>query len=280
MAASQAQLYRFDNTGPIFQALPDYLAETSYADIPDGAHTVFQKAFDTDLTCFGWLPTQPKRFAHLQKLMTVTRQGDWLSVFPTNEEVGSWAAGENGILLVDVGGSMGHQCVNFRQRYPNIPGRMVLQDLPPVIQRVPPQNGIEAMSHDFFTPQPVQGQKPKTHLDILIHSGNLSFKGAKFYYLRQILHDYEDAKCVAILKNLLPALEPHSRVLIDDVVIPPTGAHWQEAAMDISMMAALGSKERTRNQFQRVFDEAGYKIIGAHPYSWPVENTVLVIVPK
>lgn len=89
--------------------------------------------------------------------MTVTRQGDWLSTFPVEKEIGSWTAGENGVLIVDVGGSMGHQCIKFRQQYPNIAGRMVLQDLPPVIARVPAQNGIEAMVHDFFTPQPTKG---------------------------------------------------------------------------------------------------------------------------
>lgn len=41
------------------------------------------------------------------------------------------------------------------------------------------------------------------------------------FYLRHILHDWPDDYAVKILKNLVPALRPGSRIMISDSVIPP-----------------------------------------------------------
>jgi 6-hydroxytryprostatin B O-methyltransferase len=41
------------------------------------------------------------------------------------------------------------------------------------------------------------------------------------FYLRHILHDWPDDYAVKILKNLVPALRPGSRIIISDSVIPP-----------------------------------------------------------
>lgn len=60
----------------------------------------------------------------------------------------------DGVLLVDIGGGMGIEVVEFHRRYPYLPGRLVLQDLPSVIKDAAnlPQK-VEAQSYDFFTPQ-------------------------------------------------------------------------------------------------------------------------------
>lgn len=64
------------------------------------------------------------------------------------------------VLLVDMGGSMGHDLSEFRRKWPQIPGRAVLQDLPEVVKQANSMNlpsSIETMSHDFFTEQPIKG---------------------------------------------------------------------------------------------------------------------------
>lgn len=68
-----------------------------------------------------------------------------------------------------VGGSMGHQCVAVRRKYPDLVGRVVLQDLPETIEKVkvsplPGFEGTEIMAHDFFTPQPLRGVFPPLSL--------------------------------------------------------------------------------------------------------------------
>lgn len=62
------------------------------------------------------------------------------------------------VLLVDVGGGMGHDLRQFKDRFPHISGRLILQDTESVIAQLKQSSsGIEATVHDFFTPQPVKG---------------------------------------------------------------------------------------------------------------------------
>lgn len=64
------------------------------------------------------------------------------------------------VLLVDVGGSMGHDLSEFRRKWSDAPGRLVLQDLPDVVAQAKAGQlhpSIEAMEHDFFTEQPIKG---------------------------------------------------------------------------------------------------------------------------
>lgn len=68
--------------------------------------------------------------------------------------------GDNDVLLVDVGGSIGHDLSEFRRKWPDVPGRLILQDLLEPIEKAKTINlspGIEPMVHDFFTEQPVKG---------------------------------------------------------------------------------------------------------------------------
>jgi demethylsterigmatocystin 6-O-methyltransferase len=107
-----------------------------------------------------------------------------------------------------------------------------------------------------------------------------STTGAKFYYLRTVLHDYPDEKCIAILQNLIPAMDKDSRILIDEMVLPNSGVHWQVTSVDLTMMACLGSQERTKEQWYMLLDKAGLKILKIYTYHSPLHNSVMVVVPK
>lgn len=64
------------------------------------------------------------------------------------------------VLLVDVGGNTGHEAVSFREKHPEVPGRLIIQDLPSMIDAVKKQGhhqDLELVQHDFFTRQPVKG---------------------------------------------------------------------------------------------------------------------------
>ena len=83
---------------------------------------------------------------------------DWTEVYPVEERIGSDAdTSPDAVLMVDVGGGYGHQTVKLKRKFPNLPGRFVVQDLlalPPEKTRV---NDVEYMEHDFMTEQPVKG---------------------------------------------------------------------------------------------------------------------------
>ena len=104
-------------------------------------------------------------------------------------------------------------------------------------------------------------------------------KGAKFYYLRHILHDWTDEDSVRILKNIVPAMGPESRIIIDEVVLPDKGVPWQAAYMDLTMMGALGGVERTKSEYGAILNRAGLKPVDVHKYD-PKMRSVILAVPK
>jgi hypothetical protein len=90
------------------------------------------------------------------------RQGrpPWMSFYPVQERMVKGADTDpNASFLVDIGGSSGHDLAEFHRHHPNYPGKLVLQDLPVVIdQTVSFDNAITPMKHDFFTEQPLKGK--------------------------------------------------------------------------------------------------------------------------
>ena len=62
------------------------------------------------------------------------------------------------VVLVDVAGGRGHDLEAFRKRFPQGKGKLVLEDLPAVIDDVKNINEeIVLQKYDFFQPQLVQG---------------------------------------------------------------------------------------------------------------------------
>lgn len=55
--------------------------------------------------------------------------------------------------------NLGQDVERLYKRYPNTPGRLIVQDLPRVVEeaRGKLSSEIEFEVHDFFTPQPHQG---------------------------------------------------------------------------------------------------------------------------
>lgn len=104
--------------------------------------------------------------------------------------------------------------------------------------------------------------------------------GAKFYTLRRILHDWPDKEGTKILWNIADAMDANSRILIDEIVLPDTGAHWQATMADISMMIGLGGKERTTQQWHSLADSAGLQVEHIHSYTASTYTSVVVLAPK
>jgi demethylsterigmatocystin 6-O-methyltransferase len=145
----------FDSIGPAINALPDYLKEKKYQDIIDAADCPLQKAHATDLPAFLWVQTRPENFKHFNNFMTVQHMGlnSWLDLYPYQEKVKSLHSPDQP-LFVDVGGGLGHQSVAFREAVGDIPNKIVLQDLDPVLAHAIKHPGVEIVPQDFYQPQP------------------------------------------------------------------------------------------------------------------------------
>ena len=115
------------------------------------------------MTFWEFFDRNPDQRRYFDDYMAVRRKGlaTWHETFPMATVLGPGAKrDEDAVLLVDVGGNWGHEIVSFHAAYPDLPGRLVLQDLPAMIEKVAVENppkGVELMQYDFLTPQPVKG---------------------------------------------------------------------------------------------------------------------------
>ncbi|AGC47031.1 O-methyltransferase [Myxococcus stipitatus DSM 14675] len=85
-------------------------------------------------------------------------------------------------------------------------------------------------------------------------------KGAEAYVLKRILHDWNDETCVRILRNCREAMAEGGRVLVLDTVIPPGNAPHGGKVLDVMMLASLPGRERTEEDFRKLFAQAGLKL--------------------
>lgn len=94
---------------------------------------------------------------------------------------------------------------------------------------------ITLQQHDMFDEQPV--------------------RGADVYFLRTIIHDWPDAESITILRRLVAAMKPDSRIVIMDMVLPAPGAGSSlfEAALrqkDLAMTQTFNARERELSEWE------------------------------
>ncbi|KAL6702554.1 hypothetical protein ACN47E_001551 [Coniothyrium glycines] len=155
--------------------------------------------------------------------------------------------------IVDIGGASGHASIWLARIYPHL--EFIVQDGSDNLlaqgkaQNLDDLDGrVQFMSHDFFDPQP--------DLD------------AGAYFIRQVVHNWNDADCIRILRNIVPALKKcgtGTPLLINEMVLPESGekSRYEEHMMrqvDMLVMVSLGSKQRTLRDFQLLLHEADSRL--------------------
>lgn len=71
-----------------------------------------------------------------------------------------------------------------------------------------------------------------------------------------------------------------SLLLIDEMVLPDSNAHWRATQLDLTMMIGLASMERTNEQWYRLLDSAELKILQIYLYETTLQDSIIVAVPK
>jgi len=209
---------------------------------------------------FEWMANNKKQQALFNSYMASRRQGRpmWFDVYPVERLMGLAVPSEDTAFLVDIGGNQGHDLSRFRQKYADLPGKLVLQDLPEVVTGVSGED-IDVMGYSFTDPQPVNG--------------------ARAYYFRAIFHDWPDHICQQILRNTVSAMAPaYSRILIVDFVLSDTEASLMQASMDIQMMSIGAGIERSEQQWRDLLRSVGLEISGIWSQS-PGMESVIEAVP-
>jgi len=84
---------------------------------------------------------------------------------------------------------------------------------------------------------------------------------ADAYILKSILHDWDDSACGVILKNCRAVLKPGRPLLVVEKIMPANVLDRPSTVMgDLHMLAVTGGKERTAEEYRRLFAAAGLEL--------------------
>ncbi len=155
--------------------------------------------------------------------------------------------------LVDVAGGRGLLLATILQRYPNLHG--VLFDLPPVIAGAKSSlasygldGRCQLIGGDFFQTVPA---------------------GADAYMLKHIIHDWDDERSLAILRNIRKAVDGSGRLLVLEAVIEPGNEPSFAKLLDLEMLVIPGGRERTAQEYRDLLAGAGFQLTAIHGTASP-----------
>jgi hypothetical protein len=138
--------------------------------------------------------------------------------------------------VADVGGGRGHLLAAVLDAASNAQG--ILFDLPDVINTITIKHDrLTPLAGDFFT-------DPLPPADV--------------YLLMEVLHDWPDEKCRAILGAIRRAAPLGAKVVVIENVLSDDQPDPRGHILDLIMMANTGGRERTQPQLAALFDSSGF----------------------
>jgi len=234
----------FDFLAPGWIALPSFLQEKAWQNSTSQTDTPLAKGHHRASGAAVWdiLLASPQLNA-FNTYMSTFNEGhkDWTEFYPVLGRLGDGARDDaDAVMMVDVGGGLGHQAINLKAKYPGLPGKFIVQDLPQAFPEPRPE-GVEYMAHDFTTPQPVQG--------------------ARLYYMRYVPHDWSQEFNINLCIQLRKAMKPgYSRLIVNEWILPEMGATRFMTCQDLNMLNACGGMERTLRLHREYLEAAGLRI--------------------
>lgn len=142
--------------------------------------------------------------------------------------------------VVDIAGGQGVLIAAILRANPGLRGVLfdqphVVADALPLLETVGVADRCELAPGDFFVSAPP----------------------GDTYTLRHILHDWDDEHSIAILGSCVQAMAPGGRVLIIESVIEPGNDPSPAKFLDLVMFVMNGGRERTAEEYGRLFAAAG-----------------------
>ncbi|KAJ8117929.1 hypothetical protein OPT61_g973 [Boeremia exigua] len=253
------------DTGMISIAkLPEYLGKHGYNNPSDQNSGPAQYAHDLpEQSLWPWIAARPKLLDAAHAFFEGDRGSRpvWVDWFPVREKFlddDSKPVSNDDILYVDVAGGRGHDLLDFKQKFSKYPGKYVLMDLPHVVDdKTLNLPDVDKKAFNFFQDRVVPD--------------------ARIYYMKFILHDWNDELCLKLLRNVTAGMKRgYSVLIVEDFILPVKGASLLPAMWDIEMMSLLSAMERTERQWETLFEQAGLEIEGF--YQPPGDGTGIIVL--
>ncbi len=164
-------------------------------------------------------------------------------------------------VLVDVGGGQGALASAIVRANPQV--HAVVFDLPSVVEGLRPrleaagvEKRCEIVGGSFFESVPAGGDT---------------------YTLKDILHDWDDERAIAILRNCRQAMGPSARLLVIERVVLPGNEAMLAKRIDVSMLVMTGGRERTDGEYRALLDATGFRLKQIFPSD--AETSVIEAIP-
>ena len=171
----------------------------------------------------------------------------------TNEAITSLYDFSNAGTIVDIGGGHGALLRSILEKYPKAKG--VLFDAAEVIEGARPKieaaglaERCETVAGDFFKSVPAAGDT---------------------YIMKWIIHDWDEEKAIAILKNCRNRMGENGKLILVDCVVPETDEPHFSKFIDLNMLVMTGGRERTANEFEQLLAGAGFRVTRIIPTELP-----------
>jgi hypothetical protein len=191
---------------------------------------------------FDWLRAHPEELARFNAHMTAMTAA-------TAAAVGERCDLAGVKRVVDVAGGHGGLLAALLAREPQLQG--VLFDLPEVVagaggvlQARGVAGRVRCVGGSFFEAVP---------------------GGGDLYLLKDIVHDWDDERALAILCNCRAAMGPQARLLLVERVIEPGNGPSPAKLLDISMMVITGGRERSAADYRVLLAAADLRLTGITP---------------
>lgn len=140
-------------------------------------------------------------------------------------------------VIADIGGGRGHLLQAVLDQTSTATG--ILFDRPQVLATFDGDDRISLRPGDFLQdPLPV----------------------ADCYLLSNVIHDWGDLDAVAILTATRAASRPDSTLLLFEFVVPEDAEPFEASDIDVYMLALVGGRERTLNEYQQLLAAGGWRL--------------------
>jgi hypothetical protein len=152
--------------------------------------------------------------------------------------------------LVDVGGGTGNLLTTILLAHPHLRG--VLFDVP----------HVAAQARTLIASRNLTDRCTVTEGSFFESVPS----GGDTYLMSHIIHDWDEASCVAILGRIRRAMPAGGRLLLVEMVIPPGDEFHPGKLTDMVMLAFTpGGRERTADEYATLFAKAGLTVTRVVP---------------
>jgi hypothetical protein len=160
--------------------------------------------------------------------------------------------------LIDIAGGYGSTLCAILTQHPNLKGTLFY--LPHVV----------AKAEEFVAAKGLRARCSMVGGSFLENVPS----GADAYFIKHIIHNWDEQRCLQLLRNCHNAMPAHAKLLVCEKVLPEANDVAYTRILDMVMLLNTpGGRERTELEYRALFQKAGFRLTRAIPTK--VDNWIL-----